>query len=243
MSSNFGTATFSLDFSTTLNWPNTKAKAQRRTAIRRHCDHLSCDHRLGLKSNSLGHGCSAPTRGIIRPCFRRIEAPIDQRLAEPACLGDEHTDLVVLHPPRRAGKLPCNADQWVPLLRNPVLSTTRTPPASPSVSSTPDRTTPRTLSACQAPRPSKDCSRQGRSSPACPASCHLVLRATPDDTPSMMAPAERRNLAQPNAWSRWSLSTLSSSSHANNEPDHGATSAPFPWIARRSGSNLKRKCN
>ena len=66
----------------------------------------------------------APVRG---PALGQVERPIDQRPAVAAGIGQEHADLAVLDPPRRAAVLPLHAGRLAPFLTKPVSSSTSTP--------------------------------------------------------------------------------------------------------------------
>ena len=68
------------------------------------------------KADRLGDAGLGPPRPILGPAFGQIEGTVDQRPAVAAGIGQEHADLAVLDPSRRAGILPLHADRLAALL-------------------------------------------------------------------------------------------------------------------------------
>ena len=85
---------------------------------------------LGREDHLSRHPASARRRHH-RPQLGQIQGPVDQRPTVPAGIAEEHPDLAVLDPPRRAGILPLHPDRLGPLYV-PVSSRTSTASVSPS---------------------------------------------------------------------------------------------------------------
>src|SRR5208282_4369215 len=79
-------------------------------------DHPACD--LGFRRKTYivrnmrrPHAC-----GIVRPCLRQVECPVDEGMAVTRHIGREHADLAVGDLARRARVLACNAARRLALL-------------------------------------------------------------------------------------------------------------------------------
>ena len=79
-------------------------------------EHRQAELGLGGERDLLGHAGLGPARPVRRPAFRQIERTVDQGPAVAAGIGQEHADLAVLDPPRRAAVLPLHARRLAALL-------------------------------------------------------------------------------------------------------------------------------
>ena len=84
--------------------------------IERRGDEIARHLDLGGEADRFGHIGRRPALLVIRPAFRKVEPPVDQRLSEPARIGEKHPDLRVLNPAGRSRILPRRANRMLALL-------------------------------------------------------------------------------------------------------------------------------
>ena len=80
-------------------------------------DHLARQGRLGGEVYRIRDGCRGTPVRILAPVLGQVELAVDQRVALAAGVSQEHADLHILDPARRAAILPGHADGVLALLQ------------------------------------------------------------------------------------------------------------------------------
>jgi hypothetical protein len=92
--------------------------------------------RLGVELDTVADAGLLAAWPVLGPALRQVQLPVHQPVPTQAGIGHKHADLAVLDPRGRARVLPLDPADLVPFFKNPVSSTTSTPPASPRCSTT-----------------------------------------------------------------------------------------------------------